>query len=162
MVSTDFGPEAIKSMKTLLFFAVLAACLGCSDNADFVSQHGVRFFYQKGANGWNETQINSQESHFLDKLREAGIYPDAEKALAEATAYIYPDKIPCGSSSPTGYCNGLQDYSNVHVRDMGCPYNSAYTHELAHWVQQVAGINDYSHTESILWNIADSAPEKCP
>lgn len=156
------GRGTIKAMKTLLFFAIFTICFACSNSADFVSQHGVRLFYQKGANRWDEAQVNNQELYFLDKLKKAGIYLEADKALAEAAAYIYPDKIACGSSSPTGYCNGLQDYSSVHVRDMGCPYNSAYTHELAHWVQQAAGVSDYSHTESMLWNIANSAPEKCP
>lgn len=147
----------MKKLVFLVHFVLFSAC----ESADYISQSGVRIIYKDTSIQWQPEHIDRQELHFLQKLNEAGLYPDAAKAMGMATAYIYPDKFPC-SSSPTGYCNGAQNYTNILVRDMGCPYNSAYTHELAHLVQQYAGVNDYGHTELALWVVADSAPETCP
>ncbi|NDC25536.1 MAG: hypothetical protein EBZ49_15605 [Proteobacteria bacterium] len=147
-------------MKRLAFLVCCVFFLGC-EGADYVSQSGVRIVYRDTGVQWQPEHIDKQELYFLQKLNEAGLYPDAIKALRMAIAYIYSDKIPC-TSSPTGYCNGFQDYTNVYIRSMGCPYNSAYTHELGHLIQQYAGINDYNHEEKSFWDIADSAPEACP
>lgn len=143
----------------LLFLCFSVAITGCWA-PDHVTGSGVQIIYKSDKTWWKPEQIDKQELHLLNGLKEAGLYPDAAEALSQVTAYIYPDKMPC-PSSPTGYCNGLQDYTNIYVRDMGCPYNSAYTHELAHWIQQAAGVDDYNHEEKALWEIADSSPKKC-
>lgn len=133
--------------------------VGCGENPDYTSRHGVRIFYQDENNWWEPYQVDAQESFLLDQLKQANLHPHAEEAISFVTAYVFPDKIRCNGS--TGYCNGLQDYTNIYVRNMGCPYNTAYAHELAHWIQQMAGIYDYNHTEKALWEIADSAPAEC-
>lgn len=156
-ITEELPNKHMKRFALLVSFALLSAC----EDADHISQSGVRIMYRNPEIHWQPEQIDKQELYFLQRLAEAGLYPDAAEALKMATAYIYPDKIPCPSSA-TGYCNGFQDYTNIHVRDMGCPYNSAYTHELGHLVQQHAGITDYNHEEKAFWDIADSAPETCP
>jgi len=144
---------------------LLLLLTGCSlgPTPDLVSSHGVSFFW-KGSS-WSLEQINEQENWFIDQLDPlSNGYKrfDTQPDMRNVVVYVYGDKIPCGRSSQTGFCNGLQDYNILYVRDMGCVFNSAYTHELMHWFQQsLKSYTDYDHGEQNIWPIADGAPHGC-
>lgn len=148
------------------FSAALAALslVACGPPPDYVTQRGVSI-YSQGVQ-WDFSLVEEQESWFVERLDPLsnGYRRDlTEKAMRDVVVYLYTDKIPCGSSSPTGYCNGVESYGTLHVRDMGCVFNSAYTHEMMHWFQE--RIHDYidtKHGEQNIWPIADGAPRNCP
>lgn len=148
--------------------AVLATQLGalssCGPRPDLVSDKGVSFFFIDGE-GWPKPDIDEQESWFvarLDPLSNGYHYWDVEREMRVVEVDVYKDPIPCGKSSPTGLCEGLQ-YDNVlQVHNKGCVFNSAYTHELMHWLQEsIKGYTDYDHGEQNIWPIADGAPHGC-
>lgn len=147
-------------MKTLLL-AVAVLGTGCQTGPvpDLVSEHGVSFFW-RGAQ-WTPEDIAEQENWFLENV-PGDRYPQNKvlEAMSWAEVYLTPDPIPC-QGSRTGFCNGLQDYERLHVRDLGCPFNSAYTHELGHWLQQILNRDDYQHLEKDFWEVADGRPRSC-
>ncbi len=95
----------------------------------------------------------------MDRFDSTGVM----KTVSQVQVYVYAEKIPCGASSPSGYCNGLQDYNRLHVVQRTCPFNSALTHEITHWIQQsLEHQDDYNHVDTGLWAIGDGSPRPCP
>lgn len=144
------------------------AATGCATllagelHADFTAQSGAAYYWR--GSQFAPALVEEQEAWFLAKLA-ALHYPPATVATAMRAARIrvYPDKIACSDASPTGYCNGVQSQEQLQVRNMGCPFSSALTHEEAHWIREaVLGDPDSEHKDAALWAIADGAPRACP
>lgn len=138
---------------------LLAACT----SPDFVSEAGVRYYYEADAGHWAPDEINAQEQGFIQEVAGPN-YPmeSVRDALAHTEVTITADHVPCPWASETG-CNGLQDGYYLTVRNMGCPGASALTHEMAHLLQQtIHGWTDYKHTETALWELAEGMqPGSC-
>lgn len=144
-----------------LVVAAALALIGCGPAPDWTSSNGTRYY---DASRWDPVQIQAQEDWFLAQVLELPGYnpKSVMQAMSEAEVQVWAEPIPCGPASKSGLCNGLQDYHRLHVRDLGCPFNSALTHEMAHWIQQVQGRDDYAHAEKELWAIADGRAGSCP
>ena len=134
-------------------FVLILLLAGCGLRApDYVSAAGVEYRFEGRA--WDSAQIEAQEQGFLRALPPG--YERAQDAMREVRVFVYPDKFHC-VSSPTGWCNGVQDYQDLSLRALDCPGKSALTHEIAHFLEQyVKGITDYDHVvEPELWKAAD-------
>ena len=132
-----------------LALALLTACGGLRA-PDYVSTAGAEYRFE-GTAPWLPDQIEAQEQGFLKALPPG--YEQAGKAMKLAQVFVYPSKLQCG----TGWCNGLEDYQELSVVDLGCPAKSALTHEMAHLLQwDLKGVTDYDHTETLLWTVADA------
>lgn len=144
---------------------ILLAMVACGPPADIVSVHGVSVFFIEDGISWTEESVNEQEVWFVGRLTELPGYDRREvlDSLEKISVHVFRDPIPCGSSSPTGLCNGRQRGSLLEVRDMGCVSASAYTHEILHRLQaDIRHRQDYDHSEPNVWPIADGAPRSCP
>lgn len=137
--------------------------LGCITHPppDYESSNGVKYFW-KGAE-WDTQQIEQQEDFFLENLFNLNRF--SSKKVMETLSHIhvdlYADPIPC-SGSPTGKCNGQQINYLLQVRDVGCPFNSALTHEMTHAIQAFVGrTEDYYHKDVELWKVADTGAAPC-
>lgn len=150
-------------MKRLLILFLLSACAP-GLVPDIVTEKGVSIFF-RGSTTWEKVDVDEQEAWFvarLDRVSNGYRSWDVDRSLAKVEVDLYDDKIECGRASPTGYCNGLQNYNVLLIRNMGCVFNSAYTHELMHWLQQdIKNYTDYNHEEQNIWPIADGAPRGC-
>lgn len=148
-------------MKAVLAALVLAGCNlpPAATAPDFTSAAGVGFWLGPDSN-WKPEQIQEEEDWFVAGLAGTD-YSGSKilKALARARVYVTQDPIPCQS----GLCNGIENENLLEVRNMACVHGSALNHEEAHWLQlQVHGFTDYNHTETALWQVADSHPRPCP
>lgn len=142
----------------LLLPLVLVGCGPAAPQPDYRSSNGVGYFWE--GSSFEPSLIEEQENWFLPQLPDLGV--SLEKSmhtLSYAQVHLYPDKIPCGPSSPSGFCNGLEDGTRLLVRNMGCPFNSALTHEMGHLIQPKY---DPSHEDVAFWKVADGAPRSCP
>lgn len=143
----------------LVCMVILAAC---GREADYKSKAGARYYLQ-GAR-WKPEDIEAQEKHLLAGLVD-GLGFDRVRAasgMERLSVYVMPDRFAC-SASASGYCNGEELEAMLMVRDMGCPFNSALSHETAHWLLQWStGSADGSHSMGPLWSLADSAAGVCP
>jgi len=152
-------------------YLVLLLLVGCQpDNTnlpDMVSKHGAKIWFNKDyTSSWTIEQVNAQEDFYLDgiaSLNDARFTPSNIAAtMSSVEATIFGGPWAC-SNSPTGLCNG-QEYRNIiYIRDMGCPYASAYTHEMLHWLLEWrTGNTDYYHTLKKFWAVADAHAAQCP
>ena len=153
-------------MRTLQFayLAVLSVC-SCVGQPDYVSTIGVRYYLPEGST-WTHEQIEAQEQGFYWQVAGLPAYGSLTailKAASGMTVTVHAEKFQCKMSA-SGYCNGIQDGAFLEVVDLGCPGNSALTHEMAHYLQlALRGVVDYDHTETDLWGIANSQqPGGCP
>ncbi len=141
-------------------FALALILAACGPAPDYRSSHGVAYFFDEVE--WSHEEIEEQETWFLTQVVSNPGYPETRvlEALEQVEVHLKIDPIPCGYSKG---CNGLQDYEVLLVRAHACPFQSALTHEMAHWLQQALhGVNDYRHEEVELWKIANSRPRDCP
>lgn len=133
------------------------ACLNAPP-ADYISTHGVEYRFEPGARHWASVQIETQEAYLINGLESIG-YLNLNEYLNNVPVYVYGGVVPCMN---TKGCNGTEDNGTLQVKNMGCPYNSALAHEMAHLIRLKAkGDADYGHTDTTLWNIANKPAGKC-
>ena len=147
-------------MRPLLVLVLLCGS-ACIPEPDYRSEAGVSYFWETSS--W-ESQIDlieEQEGWFLSQL--PGRIPKhvVEEHISHVRVILYGDPIPCGH--PNG-CNGEQKGWTLLVRNMGCPFNSAVTHEMMHLFVSHAfqARGDPEHARKELWQIADGQPRACP
>jgi hypothetical protein len=145
---------------SLLYAAVaLLACGG--PPPDYRSSSGVSYHWHGGS--WDTTLIEEQETWFEGKISTRFDPTRTMQVLGSTRVWVYGDRIPCGASSPSGYCNGLDYDYDLEVVQRHCPFDAALTHEMTHVIREVLeGDPDYDHLETELWQIADGAPRPCP
>lgn len=141
-------------MKHLALIALLAT--GCRAPPDIVTTRGVQIFFKEPGITWTKSQANAQDDWLVDNLAALRGHGydrfDVNMAMNLVYVYVYTGPIPCGSSSPSGFCNGFQDHNVLYVRGMDCVYSSAYSHEIMHWLQErIRKMNDYDHVEADVW-----------
>ncbi len=148
-----------------LAFALTLAALGCEPPPDFVTRHGVAFHLQ-GTHACSREQAEAMESEFLARL-------DAEVALtgrrraecmAQARVVFEPGLFPC-TGEPGRTCAGEQVGGTLRLAALACPYQTAYIHELLHWLQEcMDGQVDYDHqapTWRVVWDQLAASRERC-
>lgn len=123
-------------------------------SADLVSNHGVEYRFESGVAQWEISEINVTEDDFISCVTATTDYSSEQvnQAMSIASVYVFPDKFPC-LSSPSGYCNGAENFEKLSVRNFGSPKSSDVAHEVAHWLELLTrNITDYDHKlEPNLW-----------
>jgi hypothetical protein len=147
-------------MRLILFSLFLAAC---GPPPTFITQYDPYYLNSTDIK-WTAEQAKAQELYLVRNLMSLGYdYNEVVKNLTKASVYVYDHPVDCPGSSPSNLCNGLEYGAMLMVRDMGCPYNSAVSHEQAHWLRgQIKGDADFYHLDTALWTIADSSDKRCP
>lgn len=152
-------------MKRKVFLiCLLFPSLECRAPPDIASKHGASIYFRSPAVTWTKGEVDEQEDWFIERLSVNPKYPQKTilGALSRVEALVHMDPIECGTLSPTGLCNGLQSGPRLEVRAFSCVFQSAYTHEVFHWLQQQSyGDPDLYHTETSAWAVADSSPRTC-
>ena len=141
-------------MKWLYLVLLLAAC---GPPPDYVSNRGISYYWQ-GAS-WDTNLIEEQEDWLFTRLPPDLADKPVESELGHVRVLVYPDMLRCSS----GDCWGRQDYSVLHVTARDCPFNSALSHEIGHWMQFFfLKKTEYLHESTNYWYIVDSSPRECP
>jgi hypothetical protein len=151
------------AVATLLATGPFLLFLGCPTypHPDFVSEAGIRFYFYTEL--WNPEDIKRQEQWFVEELSKNDQYPikKIKEALVGVEVYVYADPVKCSISS-TGLCNGVQNLWFIYLHNTGSVCNSAFSHELLHFLQYRLHSNvDYEHKETELWIIADGHYPDC-
>ncbi len=121
----------------------------CLRQPDFTSANGVEYRFETDHPWmpWSPEDINLVEDGLIARVSQIpGYNQDATRtSLRKVQVFIYPSQFRC-ISSPSGWCNGQEDYQELSVVDMGTPQNSALAHEMIHWLQyDLHGVTDYDH-----------------
>lgn len=142
--------------------ALILACSGCGADppASFVSAAGVRIDLN-GHDGFLTPElVEEMDEYFLGAMPSAG-YPEPElrRCLPQATVEVVGPDYRCYGGRP---CGGEQLDATLIVVDVGCGYESAYLHELAHWSQQcVKAGYDPDHKERPVWQRVSAFARRC-
>lgn len=147
--------------RALLILALVAAAACRGPAPDFVTARGVEVYLQGHGAFLSLAQADAMEGWFLGAVGEAGYGRElSEGCLALAEVRIVDSGYRCWADRP---CAGEQLDRVLIVVDTGCPYTSAYVHEVAHWLQQcVKGGYDPDHQEETLWRVVRAQPWRCP
>lgn len=137
--------------RTICVFLFVSVMLfpACRPMPTYVSTNGIQYY---SATKWFRHDIEHQETAFLkafEKLKGVSPY----KSVQGLRVIVTEEPIDCGGID----ANGCQDNDVIVVKNLGTAYDSALTHEIAHWLQQdLFGITDYEHSDKELWRIADT------
>lgn len=128
-----------------MIFSILAT--GCVQ-PDFVTSNGVQV-YLNGDRGphWTKEKFDAVDARWLPELKEVDSrFEGAERYMAEVSVFVESDSIPCPWTGGNGKCAGLQDGPNLYIEQSICLNNSAYAHEMLHWLElKVLGIVNNEH-----------------
>lgn len=148
------GPRAeLRNQWTLdarpLALALTLLAFGCEPEPDFVTRHGVAFHLQ-GTAACTREQAEAMETELLRRLDEASELTGAarRRCLAQTQVIFEPGLFEC-TLDPSRTCAGEQQGATLRIAAHACPYQSAFVHELLHWLQEcVEGRFDYEHQAS--------------
>lgn len=137
----------------------LVPLIGCEPGPmpDFVTERGV-FVYTRGYTSFTKEVADEMDAYIVAHV------PDAEECLRLMSATIFSLEELAARYPRAKPSAGFQYDNHIHVAEIGpCPWNSAYVHEAAHWLQQCQrGVYDINHTvEPDLWRIVSSRPQEC-
>lgn len=137
----------------------------CEPPPDFVTRHGVAF-HLGGSDFIAREHAEALEAELLAALDDALAPRDQTEACVGRTTVIVnaAGPFPC-TADPSLTCAGEQQGALLTLAATDCPYASAYTHELLHWLQQcLHNVTDYAH-EAPQWRIIHAqqslAAERC-
>ncbi|MFN7133873.1 MAG: hypothetical protein ACK4N5_17490 [Myxococcales bacterium] len=138
----------------------LTLLAGCAAPPDFVTCHGVAFYLQ-GTSAFTREQAELLEHDFLRRLDDATALhgPARERCLQVTRVVVTPEPFSC-SADPDRTCAGEQYGPTLKIAARDCPFQSAYVHELLHWLQECSeGLLDYAH-ESPAWTVVNAQLEE--
>jgi hypothetical protein len=140
--------------------AALLAIAGCGEEPSFVTTRGVSV-YLGGNDGFLERPQADEMEAWLVGILPADFEPRAvARCLERAEVRVLPAPFRCGGGQRL--CAGEQRDRVLYVANTGCPWRSAYLHEIAHWLQQcAAGRYDPEHRERAFWQAVGSFPRRC-
>lgn len=128
---------------------------------DYISSNGVEYYLHDA--GWDPKDIELQENFFLNNISQVPGYSKSKLDISQVWVEVKPDAFIC--TEQRILCNGTSDVylrQELYIRNMGCPFNSATSHEMAHYLQYfIFNINDYNHTDFNIWSIADLPAGTC-
>lgn len=131
---------------------------GCNPPPDFVTAYGVAV-YTHGQGWLDQTEAEEMEWYVVATLPRVRDYPrdEVEDCLSEAVVELITDPMHCGFK-----CAGDQHGNLLHVLEATCHWESAYVHELLHWMQEcVDRTYDPNHVESEVWAVNAERPLLC-
>lgn len=145
------------TMLRLLPFLLL---IGCTPRDAWRSKHGIHVWEEGLPYYFTPEQLEVQTQHVIDGLVE--LYPRSwvERSVGAAWLYVSPDPVEC-PGYPEG-CNGTVIAPTVQVRAMPCVWNTAFNHELLHFLLfWITGDYDGNHTRPEVWQIAAGTQGVC-
>lgn len=140
-------------------FLVLALMVGgCGPAAtpDFVTRLSVEF-HLNGATFITQAEAEEIEARFLPRLDAYAGFP--EGGVLDCVGVTRVRIVPSGNfacaSDPGRTCAGEQYAADLKVAASKCAYDSAYVHELLHWLQEcLRDTVDYDH-RAAEWRAVD-------
>ena len=134
-----------------------AACVSilgsaCEVPPDFVTPRGAAFFLN-GSELIAPSEVADQELRFVERLEEAGL-ADRGECWSQVQVHIAPGgAFPCAGAVNTT-CAGEQYGPHLKVAD-AAPEDSAWRHELLHWLLECRGLApDHAHAGEV-WRLVD-------
>lgn len=150
---------AVRLGTILLLVPVLLGCMGHEDCE--LTAYGVCI---TGA-AWDAGTVEAMEAQLLDGLSANGWPPSGVKSsLRQSKVTVLVAPFTCGYELDgdwvNGKCAGQEDGPDMWVVAYPCLWETAYRHELGHWIQlNVRGITDLEHKDPTVWPVVDAVPE---
>lgn len=157
--------SAVRSVLAVALPLLAAAC-GPSFDAppDVVSKYGVKV-YTHGHAQFDRATVDAMEDYLVQELvgRQGFARADVLACLGEARVGIFTLDELAERGAPD--VAGLQQGNVLQVGAFGCAWDSAYVHEMAHWLQYCRRwVADPGHDrEPAVWSAVNARPaaSKC-
>jgi hypothetical protein len=126
---------------------------------DFTSKHGVKV-YAHGHAQFDRATVDAMEQYLVDQLvtKQGFKREDVLSCLSEAKVGVFSlDELAQRGGADVA---GLQQGNVLQVGAFGCAWDSAYVHEMAHWLQYCRRwVDDPSHdVEPAVWATVNARP----
>lgn len=147
--------EALVAVACVVGMAICIAVAACGDgDPAWRSQDGVTMWKGPLENYFTPEQVDAHAEHLVIGMASIGYREDTLRAgMSEAWVDVLPRPIPC-IAPPTYHCNGEMLDLTMKVTAMPCVWDTALSHELAHWLLDCATHDpDSGHTQTAVWEV---------